>query len=95
MAVYNTESSRTFHFERLFLYVCKPLQSLFVVPENTTFVMSLLVFHGVDWCVFQESVDQENRALPSTRSMQRDSDATLKVFQRLHDSFWVNFHGLM
>ena len=48
MAVYNIESFHFFCFGRLFLYVCKSLLSLFVVPENTTFVMSLLVFHGVD-----------------------------------------------
>ena len=95
MAVYNTESSRTFHFERLFLYVCKPLQSLSVVPESTIFVISLLAFHGADWSAFQESADPASRALHSTRSTQRDSDATLKVFQHLPDSFWGNFHGLM
>ena len=76
MAVYNTESFHSLCFVRLFLYVCKPLQSSFVVPENTICGISLLAFRGADWFVFQESVDQEVE--PCIRHALRRGTATLR-----------------
>jgi hypothetical protein len=77
MAVYNTESFHSLCFGRLFLYVCKPLQSSFVVPENTICGISLLAFHGADWFVFQESVDQGKSSL-AFDTLYAEGTATLR-----------------